>query len=223
MVAGGWSAGLAAQASQQGNKSVIEGEISQASYGIGYSQVSNLVGQTSGVIDLDAFLRGAADAVAGAPTKVGAEQLETAFQAFTAAIEAKQSSASEGIIAEGQAYRESYAQQDGVVVTESGLAYEVLREGSGPKPALTDRVTTHYHGTLTDGTVFDSSVDRGQPATFPVNGVIRGWQEALQLMNVGSRWRLVIPPELAYGERGAGGSIPPHATLIFEVDLLSIE
>ena len=94
--------------------------------------------------------------------------------------------------------------------------------GKGPKPELTDTVSTHYHGTLIDGTVFDSSVDRGVPAEFPVNGVIAGWTEALQLMGVGAKWRLVIPPELAYGERGAGGVIPPQATLVFEVELLKI-
>ena len=105
---------------------------------------------------------------------------------------------------------------------ESGLQYEVLVEGSGPKPSAEDTVVTHYHGTLTDGTVFDSSVERGSPASFPVNRVIPGWTEALQLMGVGSKWRLVIPPELAYGERGAGGAIPPNSTLVFEVELLEI-
>lgn len=104
----------------------------------------------------------------------------------------------------------------------SGLQYEVLVEGNGPKPSAEDTVVTHYHGTLTDGTVFDSSVDRGSPASFPVNRVIPGWTEALQLMGVGSKWRLVIPPELAYGERGAGGAIPPNSTLVFEVELLEI-
>ncbi|MEC7662207.1 MAG: FKBP-type peptidyl-prolyl cis-trans isomerase, partial [Pseudomonadota bacterium] len=99
---------------------------------------------------------------------------------------------------------------------------EVIVAGDGPKPGPTDTVSTHYHGSLVDGTVFDSSVDRGIPAQLPVNGVIAGWTEALQLMGVGSKWRLVIPPELAYGERGLGGAIPPQATLIFEVELLDI-
>ena len=107
-----------------------------------------------------------------------------------------------------------------VTTTASGLQYEVLTEGSGPKPQATDTVVTHYHGTLTDGTVFDSSVERGSPASFPVNRVIPGWTEALQMMGVGSEWRLVVPPELAYGERGAGAAIPPNATLVFEVELL---
>ena len=106
---------------------------------------------------------------------------------------------------------------------ESGLQYEVLVAGTGAKPSAEDTVVTHHHGTLTDGTVFDSSVERGSPATFPVNRVIPGWTEALQLMGVGSKWRLVIPPELAYGDRGAGGAIPPNSTLVFEVELLEIE
>ena len=110
----------------------------------------------------------------------------------------------------------------GINTLSSGLRYQVLKEGTGAKPSITDTVVTHYHGTFLDGLVFDSSVDRGAPATFPVNGVIRGWTEALQLMSVGSKWRLVIPPDLAYGKRGAGRLIPPNATLIFEVELLDI-
>ena len=109
-----------------------------------------------------------------------------------------------------------------VQTTASGLKYEVLREGDGSKPSATDRVTVHYRGELVDGTIFDSSYDRGQPATFPLNGVISGWTEGLQLMPVGSKYKFTIPPELGYGARGAGGRIPPNATLIFEVELLSI-
>ncbi len=115
------------------------------------------------------------------------------------------------------------AKRDGVVTTASGLQYEVLAQGSGASPKATDEVTVHYHGTLTDGRVFDSSVERGQPATFPVNGVIPGWIEALQLMNVGSKYKLFIPSDLAYGERGAGQMIGPNSTLIFEVELISIK
>jgi len=125
--------------------------------------------------------------------------------------------------ASGEAYMAENAARPGVVTTESGLQYEVLVEGTGPKPQATDTVVTHYHGTLTDGTVFDSSVERGSPASFPVNRVIAGWTEALQMMGVGAKWRLVVPPELAYGERGAGGAIPPNATLVFEVELLEIQ
>jgi FKBP-type peptidyl-prolyl cis-trans isomerase FklB len=112
--------------------------------------------------------------------------------------------------------------KEGVTTLPSGLQYEVINDGTGPIPTIEDNVTTHYHGTLIDGTVFDSSVDRGEPASFPVGGVIKGWTEALQLMSVGSKWKLYVPYDLAYGERGAGAQIGPYSTLIFEVELISI-
>lgn len=124
---------------------------------------------------------------------------------------------------EGEQYLAANALKEGVITTESGLQYEVLKAGNGKKPAATDRVKVHYHGTLIDGTVFDSSVDRGEPITFALNQVIAGWTEGVQLMNVGSKYRFTIPYHLAYGERGAGQQIPPYATLIFEVELLGIE
>ncbi len=122
----------------------------------------------------------------------------------------------------GTVFLAQNATKSGVTTLASGMQYEVMTEGDGPKPKATDNVTTHYHGTLIDGTVFDSSVDRGEPATFPVNGVIAGWIEALQLMNTGSKWRLFIPAALAYGDSGTGQQIGPGTTLIFEVELLSI-
>ncbi len=124
---------------------------------------------------------------------------------------------------EGVAFLAANKTKDGVVTLPSGLQYKVLQEGAGPKPAPTDTVVCNYRGTLLDNTEFDSSYKRGQPATFPVTGVIKGWTEALELMPVGSKWQLFIPAELAYGERGAGGQIGPNATLIFEVELLSIQ
>jgi FKBP-type peptidyl-prolyl cis-trans isomerase len=123
---------------------------------------------------------------------------------------------------EGQAFLEENAGRSGVEVTESGLQYEVLKEGVGAKPTANDQVRVHYHGTLIDGTVFDSSVERGQPAVFGVGQVISGWTEALQLMPEGSKWKLFIPANLAYGERGAGSKIGPNSALIFEVELLEI-
>jgi len=123
----------------------------------------------------------------------------------------------------GKKFLEENAKRDGVVTLPSGLQYEVIKQGTGPIPTAQDRVRVHYHGTLIDGTVFDSSVERNEPATFGVTQVIKGWVEALQLMPVGSKWRLFIPAELAYGERGAGGAIGPNETLIFEVELLGIE
>jgi FKBP-type peptidyl-prolyl cis-trans isomerase FklB len=125
-------------------------------------------------------------------------------------------------IIEGEKFLKENAAKEGVVTLKSGLQYKVIKEGTGPKPKVTDEVTTHYHGTLINGTVFDSSVDRGQPSSFPVNGVIAGWTEALQLMNTGSKWRLFVPSALAYGARGASEQIGPHTTLIFDVELISI-
>lgn len=123
---------------------------------------------------------------------------------------------------EGQAFLAANKTKPGVVTLPSGLQYQVVKEGTGPKPLLTDKVKCHYHGTLIDGTVFDSSIDRGQPIDFPVNGVIKGWVEALQLMPVGSKWKLFIPSDLAYGDNQAGPKIKPGSTLIFDVELLEI-
>jgi FKBP-type peptidyl-prolyl cis-trans isomerase FklB len=122
----------------------------------------------------------------------------------------------------GQDFLETNKQKPGVTTLPSGLQYEVITEGSGIKPGAKNKVTCHYHGTLTDGTVFDSSVKRGQPATFPLNMVIKGWTEGLQLMSVGSKWRFFIPPQLAYGDRQTGAHIGPNSTLIFEVELLDV-
>lgn len=122
----------------------------------------------------------------------------------------------------GEEFMEANKKKPGVEVLPSGLQYEVITEGDGPRPLATNKVTCHYHGTLIDGTVFDSSVQRGQPATFPLNMVIKGWTEALQLMAVGSKWRLYLPPQLAYGDRQTGAHIGPNSTLIFEVELLGI-
>jgi FKBP-type peptidyl-prolyl cis-trans isomerase FklB len=123
---------------------------------------------------------------------------------------------------EGEKFLEENKKKAGVTTTASGLQYEVIKTGDGPKPTATDKVKTHYHGTLTNGTVFDSSVDRGEPVEFPVNGVIKGWTEALQLMPVGSKWKLFVPYSLAYGERAAGPQIPAYSAFVFEVELLEI-
>ncbi len=124
---------------------------------------------------------------------------------------------------EGAAFLAANKTKEGVVTTSSGLQYKILKQGDGPKPTATDSVVCNYKGTLINGTEFDSSYKRGQPATFPVNGVIKGWTEALQLMPTGSKWQLFVPADLAYGARGAGQDIGPNATLIFEVELLSIQ
>ena len=190
-------------------------DLDSASYLIGYQQMRMMLEQTGDAINLDAYALGTADAVAGKESQITADREEVVLTALSEAISADKS-------ASGNKYRAENAARPEVTTLASGLQYEVIKTGAGAKPAATDTVSTHYHGTLIDGTVFDSSVDRGIPAEFPVNGVIAGWTEALQLMSVGSKWRLVIPPELAYGERGTGGVIPPQATLVFEVELLAI-
>lgn len=134
----------------------------------------------------------------------------------------RQKAAAEKAIKEGLAFLEENAQKDGITVLPSGLQYEVIIEGEGVKPTINDKVKTHYHGTLVDGTVFDSSVKRGQPISFPLRGVIRGWQEGIPLMSVGSKYRFYIPQELAYGMRSPSPAIPPGSMLIFEVELLEI-
>ena len=137
-------------------------------------------------------------------------------------LQAKQEELGKVAAEAGEKFLAENAEKDGIVVTESGLQYEIITEGSGEKPSAESTVSTHYHGTLIDGTVFDSSVERGQPAQFPVNRVIAGWTEALQMMPVGSKWRLYIPHNLAYGPQGSGGAIAPYSALIFDVELLEI-
>ncbi len=178
-------------------------------------------------VDLDCFFAAVNDVFAGSPLQMKPEEFNATMQAFQKKMQAKaaehQQAAAGRNREEGEAFLAENKVKEGVQVTESGLQYEVLSEGDGAVPAVTDTVSVHYVGSLIDGTVFDSSVKRGAPATFPVNGVIAGWTEALQLMKVGSKYRLTIPSGLAYGERGAGQAIGPHATLIFDVELLGIE
>ncbi len=194
-------------------------QIDSVSYGLGVSIGENLKKSNFENLNFDLISKGMADFYA---TKAGMtpEEANTAIRAYMAVAEKKKG---EQNVAKGQAFLDENKKKDGVKVTASGLQYSVIKEGTGSKPTINDKVTTHYHGTLIDGTVFDSSVDRGQPASFPVSGVIPGWTEALQLMNVGSKWKLFVPANLAYGERGAGPQIGPNTTLIFEVELLSID
>lgn len=194
----------------------------KASYGIGRQMGDQLARAPFEGFDPEAALAGFTDGLTGRELRVVAEQINAAFREIQGRMQAQENAAAEKHAAEGQAYLARNAQRDGVTVTASGLQYEIILEGTGPKPTRSDTVRTHYHGTLIDGTVFDSSVQRGQPAEFPVSGVIAGWTEALQLMPVGSKWRLHIPYQLAYGERGAGGAIGPYSALVFEVELLEI-
>ena len=194
----------------------------KVSYGIGRQMGEQLSSTPIKGLSIDAVLAGLADSLNGAPSAVEHTALQAAFNEMHERIQADEAEKAKEMGAEGEKFLAENAQRDEVNVTESGLQYEVLATGEGDKPTLTSKVRTHYHGTLIDGTVFDSSVERNQPAEFPVNGVIAGWTEALQMMTVGSKWRLHVPYNLAYGERGAGGTITPYATLIFDVELLDI-
>ncbi|WP_325890948.1 FKBP-type peptidyl-prolyl cis-trans isomerase [Grimontia sp. NTOU-MAR1] len=194
----------------------------KASYGIGLQMGQQLAGSGLEGLNVDAIAKGIATALAGNMPEIEIDEINNALRELhTQAEEVRQAAAKEAA-AEGEAFLAENAKRDEVTVTESGLQYEVLVEGNGEVPTSDKQVRVHYHGTLTDGTKFDSSVERGQPAEFPVTGVIKGWVEALQMMPVGSKWKLYIPQDLAYGERGAGAAIPPFAALVFEVELLDI-
>lgn len=193
----------------------------KVSYFIGTNMGSQLKGQGIDV-DIAALTAGIADAISGKDSKYTQEELMVAMQAFEGKMQADAAKKSEVAKAAGDMFMADNGKREGVKTTESGLQYEVLKAADGPKPAATDQVKVHYHGTLVDGKVFDSSVERGEPVTFPVHGVIKGWVEALQLMPVGSKWKLFIPSELAYGKQGAGADIGPDSALVFEVELLEI-
>jgi FKBP-type peptidyl-prolyl cis-trans isomerase FklB len=196
----------------------------RASYVIGLNLGQSLKGQSIPVTQ-DLIIQGLRDGLAGADPMLTPEEIQTCMQEFQQQImaqqQAKRSTESEANLKASQAFLEQNKTKAGVKTTASGLQYEVLAEGSGESPKPTDRATVHYKGTLIDGTVFDSSYDRNEPATFPVNGVIPGWVEALQLMKAGAKYKLYIPPALAYAERGAGQQIGPNQALIFEVELIS--
>jgi FKBP-type peptidyl-prolyl cis-trans isomerase FklB len=209
-------------AASQSEKSLTT-QKEKASYGVGMN-----VGKSfkSDLIDLDtdAFVRGFKDALAGANPAVTEEDLEKAITAMRDDVARKSGDRIAANKKAGQEFlAKNKADNKDVKVTESGLQYVVLKEGTGPTPKPTDTVKVHYRGTLVDGTEFDSSYKSNKPATFPVNQVIPGWTEALQKMKVGSKWKVVIPSEIAYGDQGQPPVIPPAATLIFEIELLSIE
>jgi FKBP-type peptidyl-prolyl cis-trans isomerase len=193
----------------------------KVSYFIGTNMGSQLKGQGIDV-DIEALVAGITDSMAGKESKYSRDELMAAMQAFEVKMQADAAKKSEAAKAEGEKFLADNAKREGVTTTASGLQYEVIKAADGAKPAATDQVKVHYHGTLVDGKVFDSSVERGEPVTFPVQGVIKGWVEALQLMPVGSKWKLFIPSELAYGKQGAGSDIGPDSALVFEVELLEI-
>ncbi len=218
-------ASTSCQTGKIGGKVKLQNENDSASYALGV-----LIGEsnkrqmeyTPGAkeLNIDLLLNGLGAALKGGETTLSPDSANAIVRTYFESISKKQAQKN---LEEGQAFLEANKAKEGVVTLPSGLQYQILTEGTGAKPTLESTVKCHYHGTLIDGKVFDSSVDRGEPAEFPVNGVIKGWTEALQLMPVGSKWKLFIPAELAYGERGAGQDIGPNSALIFEVELLEIK
>jgi len=196
----------------------------KASYGIGRQMGDQLAQQPFDGMDLSAISAGIADAFNGEGLRVEVNEIQEAFNVLNERMRAQQEEEAKKASAVGEAFLADNAKRDGVTVLESGLQYEVIEAGEegSEKPTRESKVRTHYHGTFIDGKVFDSSYDRGQPAEFPVGGVIAGWTEALQLMNKGAKWKLYIPYNLAYGEQGSPGGIPPYSALVFDVELLEI-
>lgn len=199
---------------------LLQTKLDTVCYAIGQEFGNMLKSQGLDSLNLQALTKALQQVMQGDTLLITKEQgnmsVSDYLQQIKAEKMAKNKAAGEQFLAENKT-------KPGVVTLPSGLQYQVITEGTGPKPTLSDKVKTHYHGTLIDGTVFDSSVQRGQPISFPVGGVIKGWTEALQLMPVGSKWKLFIPSELAYGERQAGPQIGPNSALIFDVELISIE
>ncbi len=189
------------------------------SYALGMVIGHNLKGMNVTNLNSADFAQAVADVLAGEKTALTDDEAQTTVSTF---LQQQQEEQSKAARAEGEAFLAENAKKESVTVLPSGLQYTVLREGEGRKPAATDSVKCHYEGTLTNGTVFDSSYRRGEPATFPLNGVIAGWTEGVQLMAEGAKYRFFIPYNLAYGERGAGQSIPPYAALIFDVELIEV-
>jgi len=208
------------------DKPQLKDQKDKASYSIGYD-IGETFKKQKIELNIDALVAGLKEAVAGKDAAMPKEEREKTLQAFQKEMMEKQLAASKEAAtkntAEGEKFLAENKKKEGVKTTASGLQYKVLKEGSGASPKETDTVVTNYKGTLIDSTEFDSSFKRNEPATFPVNRVIKGWTEALQLMKPGAKYQLFIPAALAYGERGAGQLIGPNATLIFEVELLSIK
>jgi FKBP-type peptidyl-prolyl cis-trans isomerase FklB len=213
-------------AAKTGAPLVLKTQKDKVSYAIGLN-IGKSFRKDSVDVNSLIFARGVKDAITGAKPLLTDDELKAALTELQAELKKHQDDAARVAGDTNQKAGETFLAEnktkDGVVALPSGLQYKIITAGTGPRPAETDSVVCNYRGTLLDGTEFDSSSKRGQPATFPVNGVIKGWTEALQLMPVGSKWQLFVPADLAYGARGAGGEIGPNATLVFEVELISIQ
>lgn len=197
----------------------LTGELEKFSYALGMSIASNLIKSGVETINPQAFLAAVNDTFQGELPKLMPDEANKILEDF---MQKASAGSAQRNLEEGMNYLAENRGREGVVELASGLQYKVIVQGEGRKPGISDEVKCHYRGTFIDGTVFDSSYERGNPAVFPVNGVIRGWTEALQLMTEGSKWQLFIPSDLAYGKQGAGNAIEPDTTLVFEVELLEI-
>jgi FKBP-type peptidyl-prolyl cis-trans isomerase FklB len=213
------SCSVNAQKKPDSHNSPLESEMDSVSYSFGLLVAKNLQLQGIENIEYEAFEQGFYHMIKSKKLKIEPEEANMIVQDHMMNLSAREAAKN---LEEGRKFLEKNSENDDVITLSSGLQYKVLETGAGKSPKAGDEVSVHYHGTLIDGTVFDSSVERGDPATFRVNGVIPGWQEALKLMRPGAKWMLYIPPDLAYGERGAGDVIGPNTTLIFEVALLKI-
>lgn len=194
----------------------------RASYGVGRQMGEQVAGNPFAGLDKEALIAGVTEALNGQPSEVDQKLLNAAFKEIQSRMATLNANKASAMSVKGEKFLAENAKREEITTTASGLQYEILNQGNDERPSPSSTVRTHYHGTLIDGTVFDSSYERGEPAEFPVNGVIAGWTEALQMMGVGAKWRLYLPHQIAYGARGAGGAIGPYAALVFDVELLAI-
>jgi FKBP-type peptidyl-prolyl cis-trans isomerase FklB len=197
----------------------LDTQVEKFSYALGLSLASNLLQSQINVVDFDAMFTAIKDVMEGRKPIISPLEANKVIEEYFILQQARLGKIN---AREGEEFLNRNKLEEGIVELESGLQYKIIKQGNGHKPKLTDKVKCHYHGTLINGTIFDSSVNRGEPTVFPVNGVIKGWIEALQLMSIGSKWQLYIPPHLAYGDHGTGASIGPNTTLIFDVELIEI-
>lgn len=219
--------GCQSQGTNGGGKTSLTSKKDSVSYGIGFNIGRNLH-KDSIEVEYDALVAGMRDALADSGKRILSQgAVDSTMMAFQNEMKEKQMNSMQAEAAknqaEGEAFLAANKTKEGVVTLPDGLQYKVIKDGTGPKPKANQTVSVHYRGMLLNGQEFDSSYKRGEPATFPVGGLIKGWTEALQMMKVGSKWTIWIPSDLAYGERGAGGVIPPNATLIFEMELLAVK
>ena len=209
-----------------GHNVELDSKVKRISYAIGINTATGMAQellQLNVEIDPDAMAQGIIDIFSGGDLRMTNEEMAATLTDFQEMIIQQQEEASKKNIEEGEKFMAQFGEQEGVVTTDSGLMYRVVVEGPGQKPTATDTVVVHYRGSLVNGRIFDDSYQRGEPATFPLDGIIAGWQEVLQLMTEGSTWEVVIPSNLAYGERGAPPSIPPNSALVFTIELIEVQ